>query len=166
MNFAESLKKVKAQFTEREMEDQEYDNEETPERVDPAASVAARPAAVRSAARGVSSSTAQPYTLVVVNPENYKDAEKIGDNIKAGHPVVINVEKTDEAVARRLVDFVHGVMYALDGKMEKISDTIFLCAPHNTSVETESFSAYTAPAAASPVSAPAMDVPQWTIPRT
>lgn len=48
-------------------------------------------------------------------PKEYADAEKIADHLKAMRPVVMNIEKTDDDEAERIVDFVQGVMYALDG---------------------------------------------------
>lgn len=161
------FKKLKDQFVSHDdMDDEEeYEYEdETPEKtapVSPSAAVPPRPAAMRSGRSSVPTSQARPYTMVVVNPNDYKDAEKIGDHIKQGHPVVINVEKTDQDIAERIIDFVQGVMYALDGRIDQISDTIYLCAPNNMTVSRENFAAYTAPAA------PAVgDVPQWKVPRT
>ncbi len=160
------FKKFKDQFIDHDVDDEEEDYEdEAPERpaapVSSSAAVPPRPAAVRSGRTAVPTSQARPYTMVVVNPNDYKDAEKIGDHIKQGHPVVINIEKTDQDIAERIIDFVQGVMYALDGRIDQISESIYLCAPNNMTVSRENFAAYTAPAA------PAVgDVPQWKVPRT
>ncbi len=172
MNLKDSLNKFKESFTERDLDDQEYEQEES-QRENPAASVAARPAAVRSAARTAVPSAAKPYAIMVVNPDTSKDAKKIADYIREGKAVVMNMEKTDPAEAERITNFVQGVLYALDGEVERISDTIFLCAPTNMSVDKENFTAYSAPApsaapsaAAAPEGAPTMDVPQWNFPGT
>lgn len=158
------LKKLKDQFIDHDVDDEEEYEEEAPERpaapVNSSAAVPPRPTAVRGGRTASATNQARPYTMVVVNPNDYKDAEKIGNHIRQGHPVVINIEKTDQDIAERIIDFVQGVVYALDGRIDQISDTIYLCAPNNMTVARENFAAYAAPAA------PAVgDVPQWKVPQ-
>ena len=64
--------------------------------------------------------------------------------------------KTDADEAQRIVDFVQGIMYALDGRIDQISESIYLCAPNNMSVSRENFAAYADQQAAAPAGAP-----QW-----
>lgn len=159
------LKKLKDQFIDHDVDDEEEYEDEAPERpaaapVNSSAAVPPRPTAVRGGRAASATSQARPYTMVVVNPNDYKDAEKIGDHIRQGHPVVINIEKTDQDIAERIIDFVQGVIYALDGRIDQISDTIYLCAPNNMTVSRENFAAYAAPAAPS-----VGDVPQWKMPQ-
>ena len=71
-----------------------------------------------------------------------RGGRKIGDHLKAMRPVVMNMEKTDADEAQRIVDFVQGIMYALDGRIDQISENIYLCAPNNMSVSRENFAAY------------------------
>ena len=71
-------------------------------------------------------------------------------------PAVMNMEKTDADEAQRIVDFVQGIMYALDGRIDQISESIYLCAPNNMSVSRENFAAYADQQAAAPAGAP-----QW-----
>ena len=99
------LDKFKEQFTDRddEYEDEEYEEEGT--LIDTAQPVPPRPAAGRAA---VATRQAKPYTMVVVNPKDYQDAEKIGNHLKAARPVVMNMEKTDADEAQRIVDFIRG----------------------------------------------------------
>lgn len=160
------FKKFKDHFVESDVDDEEEEEygEDMADRqshVSSSAAVPPRPAAVRSGRGAAAVSQARPYTMVVVNPSDYKDAEKIGDHVKQGHPVVINVEKTDQDIAERIIDFIQGVMYALDGRLDQISDTIYLCAPNNMTVSRENFAAYTAPAAPA-----AGDVPQFNLTRS
>ena len=98
--------------------------------------------------------------MVVVSPKSYSDAEKIGDHLKAMRPVVMNMEKTDADEAQRIVDFVQGIMYALDGRIDQISESIYLCAPNNMSVSRENFAAYADQQAAAPAGAPQWDAQQ------
>ena len=156
--FSNVKNSVKNQFTD-EYDDEEYLDEEeempeeeasrvmprAPERLtqaDPAAAVPRRPVSSRVPPRAVGNSAVRPYTMVVVNPHDYKDAEKIADHIKQGRPVVMNMESADADAAQRIVDFVQGVMYATDGHMDTVGDKIFLCAPNNMSVSKENFAAY------------------------
>ncbi len=133
------LDKLKDQFAPREDEMEEgYEEEETS--VTSAAPVP--PRNVAGAGRPVATRQAKPYTMVVVNPKNYQDAEKIGDHLKSSRPVVMNMEKTDVDEAQRIVDFIQGVMYALDGRIDQISEHIYLCAPNNMSVSRENFAAF------------------------
>ena len=152
------LDKFKDQFVDRDDEDMEEEDlgEETAP-VNPAQPVPPRPAAVRGIGRSaVPRQAAKPYTMVVVSPKSYSDAEKIGDHLKAMRPVVMNMEKTDADEAQRIVDFVQGIMYALDGRIDQISESIYLCAPNNMSVSRENFAAYADQQAAAPAGAP-----QW-----
>ena len=77
--------------------------------------------------------------MVVVNPKVFNDCEKIADHLKSSRPVVMNMEQTDDSIAQRIVDYVQGVMYALDGKIDRISESIYLCAPNNMSVSRENY---------------------------
>lgn len=130
------LDKLKDQFVDHDEDyEEEYEDEEEEE-----VSLPKQPTRSSAAvARGVSVRHTKPYTMVVVNPQNYEDAEKIGDHLKESRPVVMNMEKTEEEQARRIVDFVQGIMYALDGRIDHISENIYLCAPNNMSVSRESF---------------------------
>lgn len=163
------LKKVKGYFEAPDYDDDEDMMEETAEAPQKTtASPAAVPVAPRvQAAKGIGYAAmparqSKPYTMVVVSPKNYKDAEKIGAHLKESRPVVINLEKTDKGEAERIVDFVNGVMYALEGNIDKISEGIYLCAPSNMSVDRENYAAYTAPA---PGAEGSDDAPQWKVPQ-
>lgn len=72
--------------------------------------------------------------VVVMQPENFEDAKGIADHLKAKKPVIVNLESLDSDVARRLVDFLSGAVYGLDGNIQKVSSGIFLIAPYNVSI--------------------------------
>ena len=59
---------------------------------------------------------------------------EIADHLKAKKPVVINLENVETAVARRIIDFLTGAVYAVDGSIQKIADRIFLIAPYNVGI--------------------------------
>ncbi len=74
-------------------------------------------------------------TIVLFEPTNFEDGRKIVDNLKARKPVVVNLERMDHETARRCIDFLSGTIYALNGLVEKIAESVFLFAPSSVSIE-------------------------------
>lgn len=72
--------------------------------------------------------------VIVMQPDVFDDASIICDHLKEKRPVVINLESAEKDVARRIVDFLSGAVYALDGTIQKVSNSIFIVAPHNVDV--------------------------------
>ena len=73
--------------------------------------------------------------VVVIEPISFDDVPGIADNLKSRRPVIINLEKADSELAKRVVDFVSGTTYALDGSMQKVGKGIFLSVPNNVGIE-------------------------------
>jgi cell division inhibitor SepF len=73
--------------------------------------------------------------IVRARPRTMEDGSQIADKMKQRLPVAVNLEEVDEMVARRIVDFLSGVTYALDGSMKKIGRAVFMCAPHDLPIE-------------------------------
>ena len=69
--------------------------------------------------------------VVLVKPERFETAAEIADHLRARHPVLINLETTPKDVTRRLVDFLSGVAYAIDGKVKKIAANTYIITPPN-----------------------------------
>ncbi len=78
--------------------------------------------------------TTTQLKVVVIQPLTYSDSQDIADHLKAKKPVVVNLEKVDKDVARKVVDFLSGAVYALDGSMQKVSNGILLLAPYNVGI--------------------------------
>lgn len=72
--------------------------------------------------------------VVVVSPDTFEEARDIADHLKQKKPVVINLESVEKDVARRIIDFLSGAVYASDGNIQKISAGIFLIAPYNVGI--------------------------------
>ena len=72
--------------------------------------------------------------VVIIKPECYEDAQEICDQIKTKRPVVVNLEKLDKDTARKIVDFLSGAVYALDGSMQKVSNGILLLVPYTMGI--------------------------------
>ncbi len=75
--------------------------------------------------------------VVVMQPESFEEARDITNHLKARKPVVVNLECIDKNVARRVVDFLSGAVYAVDGDIQKISNGIFLIAPQNIGIQSD-----------------------------
>jgi len=71
----------------------------------------------------------QPYVLVSAKPESVDEAQLVCDHLKERHVVIVNVEDLDARVAQRVVDFILGSVYALDGEFFDITNRIFAVAP-------------------------------------
>lgn len=78
--------------------------------------------------------SASQLKVVVLQPETFEDAQEICDNLKAKKPVIINIEEMDIDTARKVIDFLSGCVYALDGNIQKVSNGIFLVAPYNVDI--------------------------------
>ncbi len=73
----------------------------------------------------------------VVAPVQFVDAQQIADRLMANQPVIINLQVADSELGRRMIDFCSGVTYALNGKMERVADRVFLVTPSNVRVSAE-----------------------------
>jgi len=72
--------------------------------------------------------------VVVAEPGSFEEVKGITDNIKNRRPVIINLEQADAALAQRVVDFLTGATYALNGSMQKVGSGIFLFVPNNMDI--------------------------------
>jgi cell division inhibitor SepF len=70
-------------------------------------------------------------TLCLVVPRDFDDAQQIADRFKNATPVIVNLQECENDLSRRLIDFCSGVTYAFDGRLERISERIFLLAPRD-----------------------------------
>jgi cell division inhibitor SepF len=70
-------------------------------------------------------------------PRRFNDARDLGDRFRAGVPVIMNLQSTEDNVARRLVDFASGLVYGLDGKIELVATRVYLLTPANVEVSAE-----------------------------
>lgn len=67
--------------------------------------------------------------IVVFQPGTFNDAQQAAEHIKARKTVIINMRRTDKELGKRIIDFLSGISYAVDGNVQKITDNIFLFAP-------------------------------------
>jgi cell division inhibitor SepF len=97
-------------------------------------SVQVRPSAsglrAQPTVRPLSANSAQP---VEVRPTRYDQAKEVADLFKNGNSVLLNIGSADSEVARRLLDFTSGLIYGMQGTMEKVSPGVFLIKPFGAS---------------------------------
>lgn len=73
----------------------------------------------------------------VVEPKSFNDAEQIGSKFKNDTPVIVNLQSIDRELAKRLIDFVSGLTYGLDGGIQRVAEMVFLLTPANIEVSAE-----------------------------
>lgn len=79
----------------------------------------------------------QQVKMVISQPTSFEQSEGICDLLKEKKSVIVNLEYVNKDIARRIIDVVSGAVHALDGHMQKVSNSIFLIAPFNYDITTE-----------------------------
>ena len=79
----------------------------------------------------------QQIKMVISQPTTFDQSQEICEFLKDKKSVIVNLEYVNKDVARRIVDFISGGVYALDGHIQKISNSIFLIAPMNYEITNE-----------------------------
>ena len=85
----------------------------------------------------VKSSKSDSYKnkTILVEPRAFSEAQQIADYLKANNQVVVNFKRVTSDVSKRILDFLNGIVYAIDGKIEKLGPGIVLCAPKGFEIE-------------------------------
>ena len=79
----------------------------------------------------------QSVKMVISQPTTFEQSEEICSLLKEKKSVIVNLEYVNKDIARRIIDVVSGAVHALDGHMQKVSNSIFLIAPYNYDITTE-----------------------------
>lgn len=84
--------------------------------------------------------SARPIKLVkseikTIKPKKFEDAQTISNYLRDKIAIVVNFEETDPAIATKIIDYICGAAYALNGKVTPIGAKVFVCAPENVIVE-------------------------------
>ena len=128
------------------VEDDEEFVEELPE-VDPSPVRRMRPQAVREISadaegvvRTITSPRSAPTATSTIHrsePKRFNEARDVADRYKEGSAVIMNLQSTEDSIARRLVDFASGLVYGLDGKIELVANRVYLLTPAEVEVSAE-----------------------------
>ena len=146
MSFWDNVKKFAQPYADDEYD--EYDDEmegyeeETSRRgrsaeADTGFGFEAAPAATASAPSGKSGFSGQVLSMnsnkqevVLFRPTTFSDSTKAADDLRDKKAIIVNLENVDKTLSRRVVDFLSGCAYALDGKMTKVAASTYLFSPH------------------------------------
>ena len=79
----------------------------------------------------------QQVKMVICQPTTFEQSEAICDLLKEKKSIIVNLEYVNKDIARRRVDVVSGAVHALDGNLQKVSNSIFLVAPYNYDITNE-----------------------------
>ena len=141
MGFMDELKKLTHPYSEPEEDDyDDYDDEPLDNDPAPAPQSSRRsysrstPAAQDTQNKVVNINATTQLQVVLVKPDRFDLVSDIADHLRDKQAVVLNLESTNKDVARRLVDFLSGCAYALDGKIKKIAISTYLITPYNVDV--------------------------------
>jgi len=156
MSFWDNVKKFAQPYSDEEYDDYDEEMEEFEEediqdtaprsrRTSPFASAQeAAPAAAASTATSTPTSSSfngqvlnmssGKQEVVLFHAKTFDDAAKASDELRRRKAVILNMENVDKALTRRVVDFLSGSVYALDGSVKKIAQSTYLFCPHNMDV--------------------------------
>ena len=82
----------------------------------------------------MNNSASNKQEVVLFRPGSFNDTSKAADDLRNRKAVIVNMENVDKAMARRVVDFLSGCAYAVDGKVKKVAQSTYLFCPHNMDV--------------------------------
>jgi cell division inhibitor SepF len=77
------------------------------------------------------------YRITTLHPHSYNDARTIGEHFREGTPVIMNLSEMDDSDAKRLVDFAAGLIFGLRGRIERVTNKVFLLSPEHVEVTAE-----------------------------
>lgn len=89
---------------------------------------------IGGAAKVVNINATASMQVVLAKPDRFDLVSEIADHLRDKHAVVLNLEATNKDISRRLVDFLSGCAYALDGKIKKIAVSTYLITPYNVNI--------------------------------
>ncbi|WP_423364516.1 cell division protein SepF [Mycoplasma sp. P36-A1] len=81
--------------------------------------------------------TGKGAQMVVFEPRSYSESQGIADHLKSKRGCIINLHRVSKDQAKRIIDFLSGVVYAIEGEVQKIGPNVFLCTPNNFAVHGE-----------------------------
>ncbi len=91
----------------------------------------------RSKLRDVKGVNQDDSQVILMEPRAYSESQSIANHIKSERSVIVNLHRVTPEQARRIIDFLTGTVYALEGNIEKLGGKIILCTPKSVSVAGE-----------------------------
>ena len=131
---ARSSSRRSAPAPEPEDEDEEENDDYGFGSVAPAPSSAPSVSGFNGTVLNMNSASSNKQEVVLFRPNSFNDTSKAADDLRNRRAVIVNMENVDKAMARRVVDFLSGCVYALDGDVKKIAQSAYLFCPHNMDI--------------------------------
>ena len=75
--------------------------------------------------------------VFVAEPKEFDEIQGIADNFKNDIPIIVNLQRVDQDISKRIIDFCSGLAYALEGDIKKVADRVFLITPSNIEVNSK-----------------------------
>ena len=129
--YEQPKKKTKAKPSKSYYEDDDFDDEPV-RKAKPKASRSTGPSKLVSI--NSRNNNRSNGTVRVIKPQEFNEAQMVTDYLKEGDSIVINMEGIEVHAAQRIIDFIGGACYALNGSLQAISANIFIAAPQNIDV--------------------------------
>jgi cell division inhibitor SepF len=120
-----------------EYDEQPARREARTDRVEPARPAPVADLSERRRPQSTASVVAELSRITTLHPRTYNEARTIGENFREGVPVIMNLSEMDDSDAKRLVDFSAGLVFAVRGTIERVTNKVFLLSPPNVSVAAE-----------------------------
>lgn len=111
-------------YEERDAYEENYDEQEEMQNYRPTNSRDSNVVSIKVGQAG-----SGPSKIVLYEPRVYSDAKEVAQNLLNQKAIIINFSRMDDASARRVVDFITGTVYALNGEIQRVGDKIFLATP-------------------------------------
>lgn len=133
MSFSDIVKKVTGSYNDEPDTDYESEDNE-PMQSQFTDDYGVRPSASSRSGKILSIPATTHLQVIVVKPERINEAPEIADHFKNKKTVVLNLDNTNKNVANRLLDFLGGVAYAMDGELKRIANTTYIIVPRNVDI--------------------------------
>ena len=141
MSLWDNLKKIAQPYGDDEYDDEYedgfdgYEDEAEVETKRPEVKTAAEPVkASKFNGQVLNMNGGNKQEVVLFRPNTFNDTTKAAEDLRDRKAVIVNLENVDPALSRRVVDFLSGCAYALDGKINKVAQSTYLFCPLNMDV--------------------------------
>ncbi|MBR4950645.1 MAG: cell division protein SepF [Clostridia bacterium] len=132
------MNRLSDMFKSEEEYDENYDSYEGEEEnnEEEVAAPAAKAAPASKSTGSISSGAS--LEMKVVKPERFDEVQMIGEHLLARRTVVLNLEDTNKETTKRIIDFLGGVVFAIQGKVRKVANATYVVTPKNVEVSSDS----------------------------
>ena len=86
----------------------------------------------------VAPANAEPANrIVTLVPQSFNDCQRIGEAFRADNSVVVDFTQLDAGLRRRIIDFASGLVFGLHGRMQRVTETVYVLSPRNVDIEVD-----------------------------